>query len=227
MFQPKNILIVAAHPDDEILGCGGAIARLVREGARAVTLILGEGITSRDGDEKSAKSALKELREQAVEANRRVGVDEVIFRGLPDNRFDTVSLLEIVKEIEGVMARLRPDLVLTHHRGDLNIDHQITHQAVLTAARPLPGASVRAIFAFEVLSSTEWSPGPVPFSPNLYVDVSETLRMKVEAMEAYAGEIRVFPHPRSRRGIEALAARRGAEVGVAAAEAFDLVRGIL
>ena len=227
MFQPKNILIVAAHPDDEILGCGGAIARLVREGARAVTLILGEGITSRNGDEKSTKSALKELREQAVEANRRVGVDEVIFRGLPDNRFDTIPLLKIVKEIEGVMARLRPDLILTHHGGDLNIDHQITHQAVLTAARPLPGASVRAIFAFEVLSSTEWSPGPVPFSPNLYVDVSETLRMKVEAMEAYAGEIRAFPHPRSRRGIEALAARRGAEVGVGAAEAFDLVRGIL
>ena len=153
---------------------------------------------------------------------------EVRFAGLPDNRFDTVPLLEIVKIVEELVVSIRPERIYTHHQGDLNVDHSVTHRAVLTATRPLPGALVKEILAFEVPSSTDWAFDRLtPFRPNYFVDVTSTLETKIEAMETYRSEKREFPHPRSPEALEANARRWGSVAGHAAAEAFEVVRLIL
>ncbi len=223
--ENKKILIIAAHPDDEILGCGGTVARLTKEGYQAYTLILGEGITSRD------KTRERDLREKEIEilkmntskANKIIGVKEVFLLDFPDNRFDSVDFLDIVKKIESIKNKVKPHIVFTHSKWDLNIDHQITYQAVITAFRPLPGEVAREIFSFEVLSSTEWN-YPQKFFPNIYFDISETIDIKLKAMQEYTSELRDFPHPRSLEGIKIKARQRGMEVGLPYAEAFEVVR---
>ncbi|AEA34593.1 PIG-L deacetylase family protein [Hippea maritima] len=227
MPSDKFILIIAAHPDDEILGCGGSIARLVKEGYEAYTLILGEGVTSRDKsrDRKKREDEIKRLKEQIHKANEILGVKEVFTFDFPDNRFDSVNLLDIIKAIEEIKNKIKPEIIFTHSKSDLNIDHQITHKAVITATRPMQNESVREIYAFEVLSSTEWN-YPLSFSPNVYFDIENTLDLKLRAMTEYNFELRDYPHPRSLEGIKIKAKQRGMEVGVVYAEAFELVRGI-
>lgn len=226
-MKEKRILVVAAHPDDEVLGCGGTIKKLVSEGYEAYTLILGEGATSRDKNrnEIKRKTEIAELKKLAQKANRLMGVKQVFFGGIPDNRFDTVPLLDMVKTIEDIKKRLRPAIVLTHFRNDLNIDHRIACQAVLTATRPMPGETVKEIYSFEVLSSTEWN-YPVIFSPNVFYDITETIEAKIQAMSMYAPEIKEFPHPRSLEGIRLNAACRGMNIGLKYAEVFETVRVI-
>ncbi|OHE78489.1 MAG: GlcNAc-PI de-N-acetylase [Verrucomicrobia bacterium GWF2_62_7] len=226
-MNKKRILIVAAHPDDEVLGCGGTAARLVGEGADAFTLILGEGVTSRDAsrDPETRRGALALLKRQALAANRALGIREVFFGDLPDNRFDSVPLLDIVKRVESVKREVRPDMVFTHYGADLNIDHRITYQAAITAARPLKGESVKEIYSFEVLSSTEWN-YPLSFSPDVFWDISGRLKTKLRAMRAYPGELARFPHPRSLEGIELSAKYWGMRTGLRAAEAFKSVRAL-
>lgn len=224
-----GILVVAAHPDDEVLGAGGTVARHVGAGGEAAVLILGEGVTSRSAERNLApQAAVATLQGQAIEANTVLGVKVVRFGGLPDNRFDELNLLELVKTVENVIEELVPSVVYTHHPGDLNVDHRLTFQAVLTATRPVPGGTVRELSVFEVPSSTEWSFGRIgsAFCPNLFVDISETLERKLRALERYTGEIRPAPHPRSVEVVRANAVRRGAAVGRPAAEAFELVRGV-
>ena len=224
-----RVLVVAAHPDDEVLGCGGTMARLSAEGHEVYTAILGEGITSRYAERSEAQAAeLAALRASAEAANARLGVREVFTFGLPDNRFDTVALLDVVKVVEGLIERLGPERVFTQHGGDLNVDHVVTYRAVLTATRPMQGGAVRDVLAYEVMSSTEWafqqfSP---PFRPNVFVDIGATLEAKVEAMAHYESEARAFPHPRSPEALRAVAHRWGSAAGLPAAEAFDLVRAI-
>jgi LmbE family N-acetylglucosaminyl deacetylase len=222
-----RVLVIAAHPDDEILGCGATAARLVADGHDVVFAILGEGLTSRSADrEATDASHLKILHQQAHAAAAKVGVKQVVLHKLPDNRLDTVPLLEVVKLVEDLIAQLQPHVIYTHHGGDLNIDHGIIHRAVLTATRPIAGDTVREVYAFEVPSSTEWSfqrIGPV-FRPNVFVDVTATLEAKIAAMECYASEARRFPHPRSPEALRAIAARWGSVAGCGAAEAFELVR---
>ncbi|MEN3033950.1 MAG: PIG-L family deacetylase [Aquificaceae bacterium] len=223
------MLLVFAHPDDEVLACGGAVSKLTQEGAKAYTLILGEGITSRDEkrDINLRKKELEELREEAKKANKLLGVDEVFFYDFPDNRFDGVELIEIVKTIERVIAKVKPEVIFTHYWKDLNIDHQITYKAVITATRPRPGASVREIYACEVLSSTEWN-YPISFQPDTYFLLSEEhIRNKIQAMKCYSSEIKTYPHPRSPQGIEYLARVRGMQVGAEYAEGFKIVRKIV
>ena len=224
-----NILIVAAHPDDEVLGAGGTIARHARDGEEVAIVILGEGQTSRYPTRKAADPSLVSvLAEQAKESARRLGAKECICCGLPDNRFDTLPLLDIVKLVEEWVQRLQPQVVYSHHPGDLNVDHGITARAVLTATRPAPGCPVRELYAFEVPSSSEWSFQRLapPFAPNAFVDIAETLQTKLTAMEAYESEVRPFPHPRPPEALEAIARRWGSVAGVTAAEAFELVRAI-
>jgi len=222
----KTILIVAAHPDDEILGCGGTIARLIRDGFKAYSLILGEGITSRN-DLNTQNGHLDQeielLRKQSQKANKRLGITEVIFKSFPDNRFDTIALLDIVKTIEKVKRQLSPSIIFTHFKEDLNIDHRITYDAVITATRPLSEEIVREIYSFEVQSSTEWN-WPLTFSPDIYFDISETLNIKKEALKEYSKEIRELPHPRSIEGTEINACYWGLRTGVRYAEAFKVVR---
>ena len=221
----KIVLIIAAHPDDEILGCGGTVKRLVDEGYKAYTLILGEGITSRDDsrDRAKRKNELSDLKRQVDEANHLIGVEDIFLYDFPDNRFDTVPLLDIVKVIEKIKSDLKPDIIFTHYEKDLNIDHQITYKAVITATRPQINEPVKEIYSFEVLSSTEWN-YPLSFSPDVFFDISNSIESKIKAMDAYKSELRDYPHPRSLKGIELTAKNWGIKVGFEYVEAFKSVR---
>lgn len=226
----KSALVIAAHPDDEVLGCGGTIARMAREGWRVSILILAEGATSRAPrrDRGGRRAELSALQGSARRAAKILGACSVRLEGFPDNRMDGVDLLDIVKCIEAEVRRVEPSRVLTHHPGDVNVDHFITQRAVAAACRPLPGSPVRELLHFEVPSSTEWhgSRAAAAFCPSVFVDISGTLKRKLRALQAYASEMREFPHPRSLKGVEHLARWRGATVGCAAAEAFELSRRI-
>jgi LmbE family N-acetylglucosaminyl deacetylase len=223
-----GILVVAAHPDDEVLGCGGTIAGLSAREDIWIG-ILGEAPSSRYAARELAPAiANEESRAQAQAAGRILGASEVVFASLPDNRFDSVPLVDMAKTIEGWVERFRPDTVYTHAPGDLNMDHTLTFRSVLIATRPMPGSQVRQVFAFEVPSSTEWafqSLSPA-FRPNTFVDITDTIDAKLRALEAYKTEVRPFPHPRSPEALQAIAQRWGSTVGVQYAEAFQLIRSI-
>jgi LmbE family N-acetylglucosaminyl deacetylase len=218
-----SVLAVVAHPDDEILGCGGALALHVEQGDSVTVLILGEGMRSRDD---FSDGSVAELHAAAVTAGAELGIEDVRLERLPDNAFDSVPLLDVVKLVEAAGRSVKPTVVYTHHPGDLNVDHGITTRAVLTAFRPLPGALSRTLLAFETLSSSEWNyaPGAPRFRPQWYVDISRVLDRKIRALEAYGTEIRDYPHPRSSRGVEIASRRVGLDVGVEHAEAFEVMR---
>ena len=222
----RSVLVLAAHPDDEVLGCGGTIAKLADNGAVVHVAFLADGICSRPGDAGIQQVELIARRIAAKKACDILGAQSVFFGDFPDNRMDTVALLDIVKPIEVLIAKYQPDTVLTHQAGDVNIDHRRTHEAVVTACRPQPGHPVKTLLCFEVPSSTEWQlPGSAPvFTPNWFVNISDTLERKLAALNAYADELRDWPHPRSLQGVEHLARWRGATVGADAAEAFVLGR---
>lgn len=231
MTLEGNVLVVAAHPDDEVLGCGGTIARLAAAGRAVHVLLLADGETSRvandgSGVEKRAVAARNTAAERACQI---LGCTSVECIALPDNRMDGLVLLDVVKEIEARIARYWPTTVLTHHGGDVNVDHRMAHQAVIVACRPVPDNPVRELLFFEVPSSTEWRPAGMgdAFIPNYFVDISATLSSKKAALHAYSSELREFPHPRSEIAVDALARWRGSTVGVPAAEAFVLARCII
>jgi len=224
-----TILVVAAHPDDEVLGCGGTIARLALEKHQVHILILGEGATSRYAHAADAPAQEKTaLRKQAEAAGRLLGARSVTVQGLPDNRFDSLDLLDIVKVIEAKITELSPEVIYTQHGGDLNIDHALTFRAVLTATRPLAGSCMKRIYAYAVPSSTEWSfqKFEPAFSPNTFVDIATTLEKKIEAMALYEGENRAFPHPRSAQALRAHAQYWGSVAGLQAAEPSELIRAV-
>ena len=220
----RTVLIVAAHTDDEALGCGGTIARHVAEGDTVYAVFLADGVTSRPD---ASTAQLDQRNSAAANAHEILGIKKVYMLGFPDNRMDGIPLLDLVQRLEEVLERVRPEIVYTHHFGDLNVDHRITHQATLTACRPIPRASVKEIYAFEVLSSTEWNtPGVTPFVPNVFVDISDYLDTKISALRAYELEMREEPHSRSIENAIRLAGLRGNTVGVKAAEGFSLVRAL-
>ena len=223
----KIILIVASHPDDEVLGCFGTVARLIKEGYEAYTLILGEGKTSRDEERiiENRKDDIQILNTEIKKANDMIGIKKVFVESFPDNRFDSVDLLDIVKVISKVKEEIQPDIIFTHFENDLNIDHRITYQAVLTATRPMEDECVKEIYSFEILSSTEWN-YPLSFSPDTYFDISNTIDSKIEAMQKYTSELCEYPHPRSIEGIELNAKYQGMRVGKKYVEAFKSVRVI-
>jgi len=222
------VAVIAAHPDDEVLGCGGTIARMAKEGRKIHVLLMADGESSRVGtDAAGVDSGKLILRNEGAErAGEILGCASVQCLGLPDNRLDHLDLLDMVKLIEQFLDKHKPHTVFTHHAGDVNIDHRIVHDAVIAACRPQPGYFVRELVFFEVPSSTEWRPpgSGEAFSPNWHCDITATLTVKMEALQAYKSELRAFPHPRSERAIDALARWRGACVGVEAAEAFVLGR---
>lgn len=223
-----EVLVIAAHPDDEALGCGGALLRHRARGDHVSICLLGDGVSSRGQQGKLLQQAIQE-RAQAAKAFAAFIKGELhLVGGFTDNQFDTVPFLEIVQVIETLVRSCQPDLVYTNYGGDLNIDHAITAQAVLTALRPGCGHQVKRLLAFEVLSSTEWQSPTLagPFAPNVFVDITPYLPAKLEALICYQEELKEFPFPRSREGVEHLAAFRGLQGGVKAAEAFMLMREV-
>jgi LmbE family N-acetylglucosaminyl deacetylase len=219
-----NILVVAAHPDDEVLGCGGTIAKRIWQGDTVHLLILGEGITSRDNWKQKELDGLHGCIEKA---NERLGItkDHIFIESFPDNKFDSVSLLDIIKVISGVKEDIKPDIIYTHSLHCLNIDHKRTFEAVVTATRPMQDETVKMIYSFEIPSSTEWM-FPLGFQPNIFFDIKETINKKIEAMQEYKDELREYPHPRSLYGIYSNAQLWGMKCGLPFAEAFELVRDI-
>lgn len=223
----QRILIVAGHADDETLGCGGVIAKHTRAGDCVKVVVMADGVSSRV-DSSSGRTLLARNR-SLLAAMSVLGVDDVVELSYSDNRLDTIPLLDLAREIEAVLAKFPAEIVYTHFPEDLNVDHKMATQAVLTACRPQPGGSVKQLLFYEVLSATGWGSntcGPV-FTPNYFVDVSDFLELKLEALSCYEDEMRAFPHARSYEAVSALARFRGASVGLEAAEAFILERQVL
>lgn len=226
-------MVVVAHPDDELLGLGATMYKLIKEyGVTAKAIILGEGITSRS-DVRDAKLWEKELEihhKNIDNARKEIGYESVSTYNFSDNRFDSHALLDIVKVIEREKRAFNPDVIFTHNGSDLNIDHQITFQAVVTGTRPMYEEKVTTIITCETPSATEWqaTSNANHFAPNFYMEVSkEDIEAKCKAMECYEFEKREFPHPRSTIALEILARNRGLQVGCCYAEAFQIIRTII
>lgn len=218
----RDILVVAAHPDDEVLGCGGTIAKHNFQGDKVHVAFMADGIKSR------AKFSDKDIinRTEALKSVKNIlNIQTINSLGFEDNQMDNVPLLKIVQKLEGIIKQIKPNIIYTHHYGDLNVDHQLTYEAVMTACRPLPNFFVKEIYGFEVLSSTEWSNSEkFKFKPNYFVDISKYLAKKISAAQAYNEEMRDPPHSRSIKHLEVLAQHRGYTVGIDRAEAFQVYR---
>jgi LmbE family N-acetylglucosaminyl deacetylase len=222
----ENIAIVVAHPDDEVLAFGGVMGRHAARGDNVHLLIMATGLAARTGDNSVDAGSLEKLRVDARAAAKVLGVGNVTFGDFPDNRMDSVALLDVVKRIELFLDQAAATTLYTHHVGDMNIDHTVIARAALTACRPLPGAKIRRIYSGEVLSSSEYALPEHRFSPTTYVDIEAFLERKCAAMKCYRSEIRDAPHPRSVDSIVALARLRGSEAGLKAAEGLRLLREI-
>ncbi|WP_043978840.1 PIG-L deacetylase family protein [Priestia megaterium] len=212
------ILVIGAHPDDELLGTAGTLKKLVDEGYRVISVITALG----------RKEEAHHIQQFGRLANKEIGIDEVIFLEHVNLELEMIPLHELTKEIEQLIQKYKPVKIFTHHYGDLNKDHQITFQAVLTAARPLPNTSPIELITFETVSSSEWnaSTPDKTFKPNYFVDVTAHMECKLNALRHYDIEMRDFPHPRSYEGIEYLGRLRGMSVGVPYAEAFEIIRRV-
>ncbi len=227
----KSILIIAAHPDDEVLGIGGTIARHVALGDSVHIVVAAEGVTSRYAlrDVQLRKEELDQLQSATRKAVAELGADSVRFLGFPDNRCDSIDLLDLVKAVESAISEIEPHTIYVHHCGDVNIDHRRLHEAAYTACRPQPGHPVKRMLAFETVASTEWTPSGSlpPFLPNVFIDIETYWPQKRAALEAYQQEMHAWPHSRSIAAVEHLGRWRGASVGVGMAEVFILLREIL
>jgi LmbE family N-acetylglucosaminyl deacetylase len=211
----QRILIICSHPDDEILGCGSTARKHVLAGDEVYCLILGEGALCHGITQ-------DELMEQSLKAGKIIGFTDMFFEDYPDNMMDDIPLLDIIQTIEPYIDNIKPEVIFTHYRDDLNIDHRITFQACLTSVRP-GITTVREIYSFEIPSSTEWQ-FPNSFNPNYFVDISATLNNKLKAMRCYKSELKEYPHPRSLRAIHGRAGYWGQCSGLEYAEAFEVVR---
>jgi len=228
----NRVLVVAAHPDDEVLGCGGTCARHADAGDQVQVSIVAEEATSRQEQRNclQAGDELSFLEQAAQTAGLILGapaVDELL--DLPDNRLDSLDRLDLIKRLEERIDRHQPQVVYVHHAGDVNVDHRQPYEAVVNACRPTPGHPVRRLLSFEVVSSSEWQPtcSAPPFQPNWFVDISAQWQRKREALVAYASEMRPWPHARSLQALKHLPRWRGAQVGVEPAEAFCLLRQLV
>lgn len=225
-----SVLVIAAHPDDEVLGCGGTISRLTSEGKEVNVLIVSDGESSREECAESLDPALLNERiESARNACKIMGCNSVEFLNYPDNRLDGTERLDIIKDLEVSILEYQAGTIFTHHDGDVNIDHRIVNDCVITACRPQPDCLVNEILFFEVPSSTEWRPpGSLNyFCPNVFYDISKTIEVKKKALLAYDSELRDYPHPRSLKAVEALSCWRGASAGFKNAEAFIMGRKLI
>lgn len=213
----KKILVIAAHPDDELLGCGGTIKKFIKSGCEVITAIVAKGRPAEQ----------RRINKFSKLANTQLGIKKVVFLNYPNLKLETYPLHVIVEKLSCLIDGYEPDVVLTHYEGDINRDHQVTFQAVLTATRPLPGTKAVEILCFETVGSTEWGATKhQSFRPNFFVDITDTIDDKMRALRHYDFEMRPAPHPRSYEGIRHLAGVRGMTIGVRYGEAFEIVRRI-
>ena len=228
-MNEETVLCVVAHPDDEVLGVGGTLAAHSAAGHEVNVCILSDGVTSRHEEiTEEANSEIKRRTRRAQLACDRLGVSTVSIHSYPDNQFDTVPLLDIVKTIEGEINEIKPTVVYTQHYGDLNIDHELTCRATMTATRPLKESPVQRVLAFETLSSSEWGTpkSSATFQPTTFIDISEYLKQKLDAIKVYEGELRGHPHPRTVQNVRKNAELWGAKSGLESAEPFEVLREI-
>ena len=222
----KNVLIIAAHPDDEVLGCGGMISKFIKQDVNFKILFVGEGSTCRFDDvaSKEATNAISERQRYAVQAMKILGIQDFCFYNLPCGRFDQIPIIKINKIIEKEINEFKPDTIFTHSVKDTNNDHKIIFNSTLIATRPLHVNKVSKLFTYEVLSSSEWRYTKT-FSPNYFISINENdILLKWKALECYLSEINNFPFPRSEKGLKTLAMYRGMQAGFEFAEAFELIR---
>lgn len=222
----KRVLIIAAHPDDEVLGCGATIAKYSRIGTEFMVLFIAEGSSCRYADPSCSASitSIAERTRMATYALATLGVKDYYFNDLPCGRLDQEPIIEINKAIEMAIDKFKPDTVLTHSALDANNDHRIVFRATIMATRPGSCNWLERLLSYEVLSSSEWSFGET-FSPSVFEQIDEQdLSLKWRALAAYETEVQTFPFPRSEEGVRASAMSRGMQAGVPLAEAFCLIR---
>ncbi len=222
----KNILVLAAHPDDEVLGCGGTIAKYCSEGDFVHVAFMSDGVSSREGEKDALNNELESRRASANSALKILGVNSISFGDFPDNKMDLIATIDVAKMIEELIVKYEPEIVFTHHFGDVNVDHQKVHEATVVACRSQPNHPVKSILCYEVPSSTEWqlSSKYKEFSPNYFVDISSFIEKKILSLSKYEFEMREWPHPRSTKAIRYLAHWRGSTSGLDSAEAFMVGR---
>lgn len=222
VLKNKKILIVAAHPDDEILGCGGTIIKY-KKFSEIEVMFMTDGVSSR----KKNKSKALKRKEESLKLFKFLELKKPTFLNFPDNKMDSIPMLKIVKQIEKKIKKFKPNVIITHFSNCLNIDHKKTFEAVMTASRPLKNTNIKTILSFEILSSTEWSQNYEDnFNPNFFVDISDLITKKINALKFYKSELKKFPHSRSLKGVKSLAKFRGISCGCKNAEAFYLARHI-
>jgi len=225
--KSKNvILVIVAHTDDETLGLGGTIARHVKGGDKVYGLSMTDGVGARLQKD---INAIKIRQQASINASKILGLVWLEAGKFPDNSMDSVPLLEIVRFIEKVKIQINPDIIYTHSSADLNIDHRVVNQAILTAFRPHSEENWQEIRAFEVASATDYGHKSVTntFYPNLYIDITDTWENKLAALNEYSMEMKNSPHSRSFDGLENLAKYRGNQVGLDYAEAFEIIKKIV
>ena len=230
MDKMKKILVVVAHPDDDILGCGGTLCKLIKSGKDIKVVILGEGSTCRFLKEKinsvKAKRTINQRKQFEIEALKILGISEFIFYNLPCGRFDSIPIIDIGKLVENEINTFNPDTIFTHFEKDTNNDHRLVFQAVLQATRPGAQNIVDNVLSFEILSSTEWR-FTEGFKPNYFVNIEFEIKNKINAFSKFITEQKPFPFPRSSEGIKILSKYRGMQAAVQNAEAFFIVRSIV
>ena len=223
----ERVLCIAAHPDDEVLGCGATLAKHALAGDEVSVVVMADGVGSRNtGGTGRFMELVRERHGMYRRACKIIGTENVWIHQYPDNQMDKGPLLEIVQHIEIHIVRFKPTIVYTHHGSDLNVDHRIVSEAVVTACRPQNDSTVKKLLMFEVPSSSEWTVTRDQFRPNHFEDVGPTLETKMLALKEYTTEMREWPHPRSLKGVQILAELRGASAGLSAAEAFVAARVI-
>ncbi|MBF8264151.1 MAG: LmbE family protein [Dehalococcoidia bacterium] len=218
----SRVLVIAPHPDDEVLGCGGTIVRHAREGQVYLCIV------TRAYPPEWPVEQIKKRKREVLRVNKILGIKKTFFLNLPTVKLDTLPQKGLNELITGVVQKIKPEIVYIPHRGDLNKDHNIVFDAAMVALRPRSNSAPIKVLSYETLSETEWSAPLVEnyFIPDVYVNISGTLELKLKAMSEYKLELKEFPHPRSLEALTALARLRGSTIGVEAAEAFMLIREI-